>query len=118
MTWLLVALGASAGAPARYLLDTALTARLGQRVPWGTLTVNLAGSLVLGVLAGLSVDDGLAALLGAGFCATFTTASTFAWEVVALTEAGHPRRAVGYLLASLLGGVGLAALGFLGASAW
>jgi CrcB protein len=113
-TWttLLVAVGAAVGAPARYLLDAAITARVGTRFPWGTLVVNVLGSLVLGVLAGGAVDGGLLALAGTGFCGAFTTASTFTWEVLALGERGEVRRAAAYVVASVAVGVGAAALGF------
>ena len=112
MSWLLVALGAGVGAPCRYLLDTTVTTRLGRRLPGGTLVVNLLGSLALGVLAGLALtgDAGswLVSLLGVGFCGAFTTASTFAWEVVALAEDGWPGRATAYLLLSTALGLALA----------
>ena len=55
--WLLVCLGAAVGAPARYLVDRAVQARHDSLMPWGTLTVNVFGSAVLGVLAGLGADE-------------------------------------------------------------
>ena len=115
-TALLIALGAAVGAPARYLADELLAARAGRRFPWGTLAVNLLGSLVLGLLAGRAGDDGRAghlfALAGTGFCGAFTTASAFAWEVVALAETGRSRRAATYVVSSVLVGVALAAAGY------
>lgn len=116
MTWWAVALGAACGAPCRYLLDAAVSARLGRSLPWGTLTVNLLGSGAAGVLAGLIVhrqlDDTLVALLGAGFLAAFTTASTFAFEVVALAQTGHRRGAALTVLLSVGVGLALAYAGF------
>jgi CrcB protein len=118
---LLVAVGAAVGAPARYLLDSWVTARFGDRLPWGTLLVNLLGSAALGAVTGLAVDDRLGAhgvaLLGTGLCGAFTTASTFAWEVVSLHERDEPRARDGrgwaaattYVVLSVLLGVGLAA---------
>jgi fluoride exporter len=115
-TALLVAAGAAVGAPARYLVDELLSARVGRRLPWGTLAVNLLGSLVLGVLAGLSSHDAvpghLVALVGTGFCGAFTTASTFTWEAVALAETGRWRGATSYVVLSLVVGIGLAAAGY------
>jgi CrcB protein len=115
-TALLVVAGAAVGAPARYLVDELLAARFGRRFPWGTLTVNLLGSLVLGVLAGLSSRDAVPAhlvtLAGTGFCGAFTTASTFASEVVALAETGRWRGASSYVVVSLAVGIGLAAAGY------
>jgi CrcB protein len=113
--WVLIVLGGAAGATARYLADAAVTRRFGQFLPWGTLSVNLAGSAGFGLLVGL-VSSGAASgrlleLLGTGFCGAFTTASTLAWETVALVEAGFARRAVGNLTLTLGLGLPLAALG-------
>ncbi len=116
MTWWAVALGAACGAPCRYLLDAAVSSRFGSRLPWGTLSVNLLGSAAAGVLAGVVVrrqlGDTLVALLGAGFLAAFTTASTFAFEVVALAESGHRRGAALVVLLSVGIGIALAYAGF------
>ena len=111
MTWLLVALGAAVGAPARYLADRAVQTWHGSGRPWGTLTVNVAGSFVLGLVAGLGVRAGWSALLGTGFCGAFTTWSTLGHETVRLIEEGDGRGAWGNLALSLAAGVGAAALG-------
>ncbi len=80
------------------------------------MTVNLLGSAAAGVLAGVVVhrqlDDTLVALLGAGFLAAFTTASTFAWEVVALAQSGHRWNAALIVLLSVGFGVAVALVGF------
>lgn len=108
----MVALGAGVGAPCRYLLDTGVTARVGSRLPWGTLAVNLLGCLALGLLAGLALNGeagpSLTSLLGVGFCGAFTTASTFGWETLALAEDGWPARAVAYLVLSVVLGLAVA----------
>ena len=52
LTMLWVALGAGVGAPLRYLIDRAVQARHRRRFPWGTFTVNMVGSIVLGALTG------------------------------------------------------------------
>jgi fluoride exporter len=95
MTVVLVALGAAVGAPLRYLTDRLIQARARSRFPWGTLTVNVAGSLLLGFLIGLPVDRHLQALLGTGFCGALTTYSTFGWETVTLGREGALRRRSG-----------------------
>lgn len=91
-TALLVALGAAVGAPARYLADRAIQSRVDGVVPWGTLTVNVAGSFVIGVLLGLAGGRGVApevmAGLGIGFCGALTTYSTFGYETVRLVASG------------------------------
>ena len=74
MTVLLVALGAGAGAATRALVDRALPGRR------ATLLVNVAGSLVLGLVAGAASST--YALVGVGLCGGFTTFSTYALEVV------------------------------------
>jgi CrcB protein len=109
MMVLLVALGAAVGAPLRYLTDRLIQARAGSRFPWGTLAVNVAGSLLLGFLVGLPVEPRVAALLGTGFCGALTTYSTFAVETVTL-----PRRpAVGNVVVSVVAGPAAAGLGLL-----
>jgi len=108
-TVLLVAAGAAVGAPLRYLTDRAMRARFGPAFPWGTLAVNVAGSLLLGLIAGLPADPAVTALVGTGFCGALTTYSTFAYETVALAG----RRAAANVVVSVLAGIGAAALGFL-----
>ncbi|MDG4795842.1 fluoride efflux transporter CrcB [Micromonospora sp. WMMD1082] len=92
MSVLLVALGAAVGAPLRYLVDRAVQARYGSAFPWGTLIVNVVGSLVLGVLIGGAavgaVPGSLVTLLGTGLCGALTTYSTFGYETVRLFEDG------------------------------
>lgn len=111
MTVLLVALGAAVGAPLRYLTDKAIRARHDSPFPWGTLAVNAAGSLLLGFLAGLPTDPGVAAALGTGLCGTLTTYSTFSYETLRLIQQGARRYGVANVAASI--GVGLGA-GFCG----
>ena len=82
MRALLVVGGAVVGAPARLLVSRAVTG------PRGTLLVNVLGSLLIGLFAGLATSP--YALLGIGFCGAFTTYSTFAVETVSLP----PRRGV------------------------
>lgn len=113
MTVLLVALGAAVGAPLRYLTDRAVRARYGTRLPWGTLTVNVVGSLVLGFVLGLPVPPAVVALVGTGFCGALTTYSTFSLETLRLARAGEPLAAAANVLLSVLAGLGAAYLGLL-----
>ncbi|MCC8244810.1 fluoride efflux transporter CrcB [Saccharothrix luteola] len=106
MTVLLVFAGAAVGASLRYAAG-----RLVQRTfPWATLAVNLAGSFVLGCVAGTSPD--LFALVGIGLCGGLTTYSTFSYETVRLTEDGRYLQALANVTASLTTGLAAAALGY------
>jgi fluoride exporter len=115
VTPLWVALGAAVGAPLRYLVDRAVQSRHRRRFPWGTLTVNLVGSFVLGVLTAAAVPLGpaLGAALGTGFCGALTTYSTFGYETFALLERRAGWSATANLLGSVVAGVAFAALGWL-----
>ena len=113
MTALLVVAGALAGAPLRLLADRIAAARRGHGSVVGTLTVNVAGSAVLGVLLGLrDVSPAVLALVGTGFCGTLTTFSTFGYDVVRLVDERLLGRALGYLAGSLVLGIGAAAAGY------
>jgi CrcB protein len=119
VTVLMIALGAAVGAPTRYLTDRALQARHETVFPWGTLTVNLVASLLLGFLtgAGTSIDPNVALLLGTGFCGALSTYSTFSFETLRLLEEGARFYALANVAVSLVGGIGAAALGWsIGAS--
>ena len=111
MNWLLVAVGGAIGAPLRYLTDRAVQKRHNSLFPWGTFAVNVAGSLVLGVLAGAAVSSQAYALLGTGVCGALTTYSTFSYETLRLTERGNGLLAAANVTASVLVGVGAVYLG-------
>jgi fluoride exporter len=110
--WVLLALGGAAGALARYVLASAVYRRSDGSFPSGTLTVNVLGSFLLGVvvtsLAASPFEVQLGALLAIGFLGDFTTFSTFAYEAVMLARDGQGSRALVYVLASV--GLGLAAV--------
>jgi len=110
VTPLLVIAGALAGAPLRLLADRIAVARRGRTTGVGTLGVNVVGSGILGGLLGLSAAPSwVVALVGTGFCGTLTTFSTFGFDVVRLVEERTAGRAVAYLAATLLLGLGAAA---------
>lgn len=109
MTALLVAVGAAVGAPLRLLAAH----HLDEDVPFGTLTVNVAGSFLLGLFSGLAFSGQTLALLGVGFCGALTTYSAFAVQVAErLRSRGTRRLGVLYALATVLLAVAAAALGF------
>ena len=121
MIILAVLAGGMIGAPARYLVDRAIQARRDTVFPWGTLAVNLAGSLVLGFLLGaqrhLGLSPAVFALLGTGLCGGLTTFSTFSYETLRLLEDGAVSEAGLNVIGSLAAAVLLAWLGFLLAGA-
>jgi CrcB protein len=108
MTWLLVIAGAAVGAPLRYLTDRLVRACHDTVFPRGTLSANVAGSLILGVLAGTAavVDDRLHLLVGTGLCGALTTYSTFSYETLQLARSGCRFHALANLVATLIAGVG------------
>lgn len=102
-----VAVGAAAGGVSRYYLSVAVQQRLGATFPWGTLVINVTGSLLLGflmryALATPSVSAEMRLLLTTGFCGGYTTFSTFSYETAMLLEDGQYERAAAYALASVL----------------
>jgi CrcB protein len=112
MTFLLIAIGAGIGAPARYVTDRAIQSRHETVFPWGTLAVNVVASLVLGVLVGMSVNGDVAALVGTGFCGALSTYSTFSYEMMRLVQERAYFYATANVLVSLAAGIGAAALGW------
>lgn len=77
------------GAAGRFLIDGAVAERVGRDFPYGTLTVNLSGSLVLGVLVGVAVHGDTERLAATGLVGAFTTFSTWAFESHRLAEDGR-----------------------------
>ncbi|MCB0898783.1 MAG: fluoride efflux transporter CrcB [Actinobacteria bacterium] len=112
MSLLLVALGAAVGAVSRWLTDRFVQSRHTSFFPWGTFTVNVLGSLVLGFLLGLDTAPDLLLVLGTGFCGGFTTFSTFSFETVVLAGEGRSAVARIYVVASLAAGLAAAYLGW------
>ena len=112
MTLLYVALGGAAGAVARYGLGGWVQGLAGFGFPWGTLVVNLVGSLLIGFavryLEAVHLAPDLRALVTIGLLGAFTTFSTFTLETVTLLEDGAWGRAGAYAFGSLF--LGLAAV--------
>jgi CrcB protein len=109
VAYLLAAVGGALGALARWGVATALPSSPAGW-PWATLLVNLTGCLLIGVLlavllARFPASARLRPFLGTGVLGGFTTYSTFAVDTVVLVDAGHQAMAVGYVVASVLGGV-------------
>ena len=116
MTVVYVAVGSALGGVCRYLVSALLNSPSG--FPWGTLGVNVLGSLVIGLVSGwLAHGSGSAAAIRAfavvGFCGGFTTFSTFSNEAFRMMEQSQWGLFAGYVAASLLAGFAAVGLGFL-----
>ncbi len=116
MTVLMVLVGGAVGAPMRYLTDLFVQSRHDSVFPWGTFSVNILGSLILGITAAAVIavapPTWVLALVGTGFCGALTTFSTFGFETVRLLEEGSVLTAVSNCAASLAIGLGACAAGF------
>jgi CrcB protein len=112
---LTVAVSGGLGAVLRALLIHHVALRRPDPLPLGTLVVNLSGSLVLGVLTGLSLYHGLGphqlSIFGVGLCGGYTTWSTASWESLHLARMGHRSEAVFYTFGGLVLCLGAAAAG-------
>lgn len=101
-----IAVGAAAGGVSRFYLASAIQERLGA-FPWGTLIINVTGSLLLGfllryALATPAVSAEVRLMLTTGFCGGYTTFSTYSYETVVLLEEGQFGRAALYSLGSVV----------------
>jgi len=92
--YLWISLGALVGANLRYLLSRIITRYTDAAFPYGTLVINVTGSLVLGFLLVWTTERVLAdplwrLLIAVGFCGSYTTFSGYAYETMAYFEQGH-----------------------------
>jgi CrcB protein len=109
--WAGVAVLGGAGAIARFLIDGRISQRLGGDFPLGTLTINLTGSLLLGLLTGLALSGEALVLVGTATLGSYTTFSTWMLETQRLAEDGEVRAAAVNAWLSVIVGVAAAALG-------
>ena len=109
----LVAAGGAIGAVARYALQQWLPS---DSLPWGTMTANLVGSLLLGILlgavaAGATVGDEVVLLFGTCLLGAFTTMSAFAVDSIRLAE-NNPSSTLIMITTTILGSIALAWIGW------
>lgn len=112
---LLVGLGGFVGSAFRYLISLYALKSFPGPLPLGTLFVNLVGSFLIGLLAGLMVKSNyepLQLVLLTGFCGGFTTFSTFSLEGLKMLESYRYLYYGGYVGLSVVGGLALCFLGF------
>ncbi|MEB3844399.1 MAG: fluoride efflux transporter CrcB [Desulfurococcales archaeon] len=110
-----VMIGGALGATARWKLAEAVQKHAGVFYPWGTLTVNLLGSLLLGFIMGAAVNYGVFTrwerlLLATGFAGAFTTFSTFMYESLVLLVR-EPLYAAANIIVSILLGLVMVYIG-------
>lgn len=115
-TYLIVALGSGIGGALRHAVNIGTARVLGTGWPYGTFTVNVIGSFVMGVLAGYFAFRGTPThasvlFLTTGILGGFTTFSAFSLDVVLLLERGRIDATAGYLLGSVALSVGALLLG-------
>ena len=95
----LVGVGGAIGAVLRYMIGEWIP----DGFPWGTLAVNLLGSLLRGIIVGMSLSAEMGLLLGTGIMGAFTTMSAYSVDLVELFDNGEYGPAASYLLMTLLG---------------
>ena len=117
ITILAVALGGAIGSVGRYLSSLAIESFSTSRFPYETLTANLVGCFLIGLLWGyferISISNEFRLFLFTGVLGGYTTFSTFARENIQFLKAGEPFSALGYVLVSNIIGLTLVAAGFL-----
>ena len=114
MKWtfiLAVATGGSLGSVARYLVSIGFGRLLGSKFPWGTLFINITGSLLIGLFAGLfairwNLPQAVRIFLTVGICGGYTTFSTFSLDAFYLIERGAVAAAGAYMIVSVVLSVG------------
>ena len=107
MHWLAVAIGGALGAMARYAVSTWIFNATSHKFPYATLTVNVLGSFVMGILFVIIVERAalpaeMRGLLMIGFLGAFTTFSTFSLDALGLWQNGHLFLAMVYVLATVV----------------
>jgi CrcB protein len=115
--WVAVGLVGGAAAAARFLIDSALSARADHPFPLGVLAINLVGTLALGLVAGAALSGQALVIVAGGGIGSFTTFSTWMLDSHRLADAGHSHLVWLNLGLSLIVGFAAIALGhWLGAA--
>ena len=109
--WAGVLLIGGLGSTARFMVDRAVARRAARSFPFGTLTVNITGSVLLGFITGLTLSHQAALLAGTAFVGAYTTFSTWMFETQRLTEERQLRAAATNIAVSVVLGIAAAALG-------
>ena len=117
MHWLVVFIGGGLGAVARHGVNRAGLAALGPGFPWWTMAINVSGSLLIGLLAGLlgamEAGQNLRLFLITGILGGYTTFSAFSLDALTLWERGEATQAGLYVLGSVIMSLIAAAVGLM-----
>ena len=120
LTYLSIALGGALGSVARFWMSGVVAARFDSKFPWGTLFVNVIGSLLIGVFSALSERGGqlaeattLRQFLVVGICGGYTTFSAFSVQTLDLMRAGSWPAVAGNVLGSVIACLVAVWLGYL-----
>jgi len=107
--WVAVAVGGAIGSVARFWLAGVMAELTGPRFPWGTLLINVLGSFVIGLVAGITLTPARVGMhpdvrifLMTGFCGGFTTFSAFSLQTLELLQGGEVVPALGYAIGSVV----------------
>lgn len=111
LVWLGVALIGGIGSVLRFVIDRAVARRVSRPFPFGTLSVNVSGAVLLGFLAGLALNKEAALLAGTAFVGAYTTFSTWMLETQRLGEERQLRSSLANIVVSVVLGVAAAFIG-------
>ncbi len=120
-SYLWVGIGSACGGMARFWVSGIVAERVGQRFPWGTIIINITGSLIIGILYALTLPEGrlntsrifATQLLMVGVCGGYTTFSSFSLQTLTLARDGQWFWAGGNVLISVVACLVAVWLGFL-----
>jgi CrcB protein len=120
-SYLWVGIGSAFGGMARFWVSGFVAERVGQRFPWGTIIINITGSLIIGILYALTLPEGrlntsrivVTQLLMVGICGGYTTFSSFSLQTLTLARDGQWLWAGGNILISVAACLIAVWLGFL-----
>ena len=123
--YLVVLVGSALGGLARFLLSGLIGSQFGETFPCGTIVVNITGSFVIGLVAGLSMPGGrlvvspvMRLFLMTGLCGGYTTFSAFSLQTFTLLNEGHWGKATGNVVGNVALCVLATWLGYLAAAAF
>ena len=124
LAYLWIAIGSALGGMARYACSRAVALRYGETFPWGTLVVNVTGSLIIGFIAGLTGPDSRLLVspntrnfLMVGICGGYTTFSSFSLQTLELVRNRNFGEAFGNILLSVAACMAAVAIGYIGGAA-